>query len=194
MDAKTNPNDQYASDNLNGHATNADDSYSSGDGSFLRWFSAVSTTSPMVPAQTWAVDRFPIDLTAGMVLDPSQAHTGWEHAATIGKGPVEKRWNPSLGQFARNPGPGWRRIFTVPVAILHADGGEPSYAAWADGSRANWQAFDTLMRENFTTFRAQLPLLPRVVVAEIKPLIIGREVASYIPVLAVAEYVPARRA
>lgn len=76
----------------------------------------------------------------GVVFDLENIKTGWSFSSGAAGQAPEWKWNASLARFEPSPGEGWKRGFSIPVAIS-----KDETATWEQAQAGAFQAFASLI-------------------------------------------------
>jgi hypothetical protein len=77
----------------------------------------------------------------GFIIDLEAIRTGWESSSGRPGIPPERRWNADPARYDPQPGPDWKRAFSVPIALGNEQG-----AVWEQAALAGRIALDDLRK------------------------------------------------
>jgi hypothetical protein len=98
---------------------------SGSQGPFLSWAARASTDGELPPKsfvlRTEEGKQVIDNLKKGVVVDIDALKLGWCRSDGVAGQAPEWRWNASVARFEPSPGDGWKRGFSLPVALNKED-------------------------------------------------------------------------
>jgi hypothetical protein len=86
-----------------------------------------------------------LDLAAGFIADWPNSRTGWEEGSPYDPdakrtGPPNRIWNPTRNQIAPRPGPEWKRVIELIIAV------NDERFLWTQATFGAWEALVAILR------------------------------------------------
>jgi hypothetical protein len=124
---------------------------------FVSWHAMASSDGMHSPG-TFSLDnrdeKRVLDLSAGFIADWPTSRTGWERYDECAK-KFERLWNPSRNKIAARPGPDWKRVIELSIAV------NAERLLWRQASYGAWEALVAILRAvGAVKGETQIPRLP----------------------------------
>lgn len=117
---------------------------------------------------------------SGVIFDIDNMKLGWNHSTGAAGAAPEWQWNPSLSQFAPQPGAEWKRGFSIPIATQRGN-----TAVWEQAAAGAYQGFENLVPALRNREGTKLPMVK----IDGYETIQGKRGSFNVPRLVVAEWV-----
>jgi hypothetical protein len=156
-------------------------------GPFLTWQARASIDGEM-PAKSFVLrtqdGKSVVDnLKAGVVIDIDALKLGWCRSDGVAGQAPEWRWNASVARFEPSPGDGWKRGFSMPVALNQTD-----ICVWEQSQAGAFSALQNLFGLITKAGRqpGTLPVIRHVGETKIE----SKRGMTFAPILEIVKWVP----
>jgi hypothetical protein len=152
---------------------------------FVSWHAMASQNGMWLPG-TFSLEnrdeKRVLDLSTGFIADWPGSRTGWERYDEDVK-KFERIWNPARNKIAARPGPDWKRVIELSIAV------NEERLLWRQASYGAWEALVAILRAvGAVKGETQIPRLPHLTHVGSVPALNG---ASLIPTFSLLRFVDA---